>query len=210
MKKPDSIIFDMDGTLWDPMDLYVSSWNAGLKDAGVPKSVTKDDIKPLMGIEGKKVLAIMLPEYNEDERQEIYGFINRQRSSLIEKGQGNLFEGMQEGIRQLSSLYKLFIVSNCPAGLIQLFMKRAEITEFITDEMAYGVNSMPKHHNMKLLIDKYSLEQPVYVGDTDGDREQSEKAGIPFVYLACGFGEVEKYDLKFNDFRSFTSHFLNL
>lgn len=61
MKKPDSIIFDMDGTLWDPMDLYVSSWNAGLKEAGVQKMVTKDDIKPLMGLKVKRYFLSCCP-----------------------------------------------------------------------------------------------------------------------------------------------------
>lgn len=210
MKKPDGIIFDMDGTLWDPMDLYVSSWNRGLKEAGVPKSLTKEDLKPLMGVEGKKVLSIVLPEYNEEERTEIYEYVNKQRRSLITEGGGNLFDNMVEGIQRLSGKYKLFIVSNCPKGLIRLFMKRAGISEFITDEMAYGVNRMPKHHNIQLIIEKYGLTAPIYVGDTDGDREQSEKAGIPFVFLTCGFGETEKYNLKFDDFASLTEHFMSL
>lgn len=34
------------------------------------------------------------------------------------------------------------------------------------------------------------IESAVYVGDTEGD----QAAGIPFVYAAYGFGDVEGYD----------------
>ncbi len=210
MKKPDSIIFDMDGTLWNPMDLYTEAWNAGLKEAGVQKTLTKDDLKPLMGVEGKKVLNIILPEYSEQEQKEIYEKVNQLRSRLITEGKGYIFEGVPEGLKQLSEKYKLFIVSNCPEGLIVLFMNRAGISPYITDEMAYGVNHQPKYHNIGLLTKKHNLQQPVYAGDTDIDRGQSEKAGIPFVFLTYGFGDTEKYDLKFDDFESLTKHFMDL
>lgn len=210
MKKPDSIIFDMDGTLWDPMDLYEKAWNNGLKEAGVEKTMSKEDLKPLMGMEGQKVLDIILPGYSHEQQQDIYKKINDQRRSLVAQGEGNIFEGVKEGLALLSKKYRLFIVSNCPEGLIRLFMKRADISESITDEMAYGVNHKPKHHNMKILTDRYDLKQPIYVGDTDGDREQSDLAGIPFVFFSFGFGKTDQYAMKFDSFKSFTDYFANL
>lgn len=210
MEKPDSLIFDMDGTLWDPMELYVRSWNQGLKEAGISKVMTKEDLKPLMGVEGRKVLNLVLPGYRPELQDKVYERVNFYRRSFIAAGQGEIFEGVPEGLEKLSQKYKLFILSNCPAGIIQVFMKRAGITEWITDELAYGVNNMPKHHNMKLLSEKHHLISPVYIGDTDGDREQSEMAGLPFVFLSCGFGVTDRYSLKFDSFKSLTSYFLNL
>lgn len=210
MKKPDSIIFDMDGTLWDPMELYTEAWNKGLKAAGIEKTLKTDELKPLMGVEGKKVLSTLLPGYTEEQHKEVYESVNIQRRELIKEKKGTIFEGMKEGLKQLSEKYKLFIVSNCPEGLILLFMERAGISSYITDEMAYGVNYMPKYHNINLLVEKYNLQQPVYVGDTDIDREQSEKAGLPFIFFSFGFGQAERYELKFDDFQSFTRYFMSL
>ncbi len=200
----------MDGTLWDPMDLYVAAWNNGLKAAGVDKSMTKEDLQPLMGMEGKKVLEITLGEFSEDKQAAVYEKINEQRKLLIEQGGGTPFEGMQEGIQQMAEKYKLFIVSNCPEGLLDLFTKRTEISAHITDVMEYGMNNMPKHHNIRILMERHGLKNPVYVGDTDGDRLQSEKAGIPFIFISCGFGSTDKFHLKFDDFKSLTSHFIGL
>jgi len=210
MKKPDSIIFDMDGTLWDPTDLYLQAWNTGLKKSGIDRTLTAEELKPLMGVNGKSSMELLFPNESDEVRQQIADAVNQQRWELIKQGEGNLYPGMQEGLKALSENYKLFIVSNCSKGTIALFIDRAGIKSYIMDEMAYGLNLMPKHHNIQLLIDKYKLENAIYVGDTDIDRVESEKAGIPFVYVSYGFATAKRFDLSFSDFHSLTQHFINL
>lgn len=205
--KHDSIIFDMDGTLWDPTELYLEAWNGGLKNCGIDRTLTAEDLKPMMGVNGKSVLETFLPDFDDDSRQRVADAVNERRRELIASGGGIMYPGVQEGIRQLAAKYKLFIVSNCPKGIITLFMKRAGITEYIVDEMAYGFNLKPKHHNIKLLINKHNLQSPVYVGDTDIDRVESEKAGIPFVFVSYGFATAERFDFSFSTFDSLVKHF---
>ena len=100
-------------------------------------------------------------------------------------------------------------MSNCPANLIVQFMEWAHISHVITDEMAFGVNSMPKHHNIKLLTEKYNLQYPIYVGDTHTDSIESRKAGLPFVFIEGGFGITTDYDLRFDSFIQFTDYFIS-
>ena len=45
------------------------------------------------------------------------------------------------------------------------------------------------------------MENPVYVGDTTGDKESADYGGIPFIYAAYGFGNVEGADYTINDFK---------
>ncbi len=210
LEKPDSIIFDMDGTLWDALDAYVASWNQGFMTLNIDKRISREDISHMMGWEGRKVLASVLPEYSIEEQDKIYGTVNEIRDKLIADLGGVLYEGVKEGIERLSTKYPLFIVSNCPKGLIRTFTNWAGISDSIKDEMEYGLNLLPKNQNIKFLIDKHGLQKAVYVGDTDGDREQSELAGIPFVFLSFGFGRTERYAIKFDDFRSFTEYFMSL
>lgn len=205
--KNDSIIFDMDGTLWDPTDLYLEAWNDGLKSSGIDKVLTEDDLRPMMGVNGKSVLETLLPDQSDERRQQIADAVNERRRKLITSGGGTMYPGVKEGIKELSKKYKLFIVSNCPKGIITLFMERAGITQYIVDEMAYGFNLKPKNHNIKLLINKHGLQSPVYVGDTDIDRVESELAGIPFVFVSYGFATAERYDLTFSSFESLVKHF---
>jgi len=101
-------------------------------------------------------------------------------------------------------------VSNCAKGIIKLFIDWAGINEHIIDEIAYGTNYMPKHHNIRQLIDRHNLKDPVYVGDTEGDGEQSRLAGIPFVFVSYGFGETDDHDIRFDSFTAFTAYFMGL
>lgn len=209
-EKPDSLIFDMDGTLWDALDTYVNSWNIGLIAENVDRVVSREEISSLMGIDSQTILNTILPSYTREEQHRIFDTINVHRAQQVEAVGGTLYEGVVEGLQQLSKKYKLFIVSNCPAGMISLFTKWANIDHLIIDEMAYGVNNMPKSYNIKYLIEKHQLKRPVYIGDTEHDRLETELAGIPFVFFSFGFGYTDNYHLKFDDFKSFTQYFLDL
>lgn len=210
MQPPDSLIFDMDGTLWDAVDTYTNSWNIIFERIGLEKRIAREQLEGMIGWEGKKVLQVLLGEFEEDRRNEIYAMVNDLRKELIPQVGGRMYEGVIEGLEKLATKYQLFIVSNCAVGVIRLFIDWAGIDEYIVDEIAYGTNKMPKNHNIKLLVDKYGLKTPIYIGDTDGDAEQSRLAGMPFVFFTYGFGETENYDLKFDDFTSFTEYFMGL
>lgn len=210
MLKPDSLIFDLDGTLWDALDTYLASWNEGSKLENLNRTFTRDDLHYVMGWERSKVLDHLFPGVEKERQEEIYRTINECRLKLMPELGGVLYDGVRDGLVKLSEKYKLFIVSNCPANLIVEFMKWANLEQYITDEMAHGVNSMPKHYNIKLLVDKHKLSNPVYIGDTEGDGLETRKAGLPFVLLTYGFGTTDDFDLKFDDFHSFTEYFMNL
>ncbi len=210
MLKPDSLIFDMDGTLWDAVETYTASWNEGFKRENIHRTITREDLDHVMGWEREKVMDHLFPDDDIETRERIYRTINECRSEIIAETGGILYDHVREGLIKLSTQYKLFIVSNCPKGLIQEFMKWCDIQAYITDEMAHGVNSKPKHFNIKLLINKHGLKSPVYIGDTQGDSTESRLSGIPFVYLTYGFGTTEDFDLKFDNFNSFTEYFMGL
>ena len=152
----------------------------------------------------------MMPEYDDETRQAIYARVNELRRELIPQQGGVLYEGVKDGLKQLAEKYQLYIVSNCAVGVIRLFIDWAGIDAHIVDEIAYGTNYMPKHYNIKQLIERHNLQHPIYVGDTEGDGEQSRLAGIPFVFVSYGFGTTEDYDLRFDNFTDFTQYFMNL
>jgi phosphoglycolate phosphatase len=210
MQKPDSIIFDMDGTLWDAVDTYAASWNMVFSDLNIDKTITRDGLAKMVGWEGKKVLKEIMPDYDDSTRQDIYARVNELRRVLLPQRGGILYDGVKDGLKQLAGKYQLFILSNCAVGVIRLFIDWAGIDDHIVDEIAYGTNYMPKHHNIKLLIDRHNLKNPIYVGDTEGDGEQSRLAGIPFVFVSYGFGATDDHDIRFDSFTDFTQYFISL
>ncbi|WP_439697227.1 HAD family hydrolase [Mucilaginibacter sp. AW1-7] len=210
MQKPDSLIFDMDGTLWDAVDTYTNSWNLTFEKLDINRIINRTELLGLIGMEGKKLTRALLPELDDDIAQGIYMDVNETRRQILPQSGGNMYEGVIEGIKLLATKYKIFVLSNCAVGIIPLFISWANIDDYVTDYIAYGENSMPKHYNMHLLIDKHGLKAPVYVGDTQGDAEQTRIAGIPFIFVSYGFGKTEDYEHKFNDFPSLTSYYMGL
>lgn len=210
MQKPDSIIFDMDGTLWDAVDTYAASWNLVFKKLNIDRSISRDELAKMVGWEGKKVLEAMMPDYEEEARQSIYAQVTELRKELLPQTGGVLYDGVDDGLKQLAGKYQLYIVSNCAKGIIRLFIDWAGIDEYIIDEIAYGTNYMPKHYNIKQLIERHDLKSPVYVGDTEGDGEQSRLAGVPFVFVSYGFGATDDHDISFDSFIAFTEYFMGL
>jgi phosphoglycolate phosphatase len=210
MQKPDSLIFDMDGTLWDAADTYTMSWNILFQRLNINRVMTRDELLQRIGWEGKKVMAAILPEFTEDERIEMYGMVNLIRREIIPIHGGILYNGVIEGLKSLSTKYKLFILSNCGKGIIRDFIDWAGIGDLIIDELAYGVNNMPKHYNLILLMQKHGLVSPVYIGDTAGDSEESNKAGMPFVFVNYGFGTTDMYEMQFSSFSDLSAYFMDL
>ncbi|MDV7139335.1 HAD-IA family hydrolase [Maribacter sp. TH_r10] len=205
--KPDALLFDMDGTLWDGVNAYAQGFNDFFKAHGIKRSVTKKDLFKYMGMEEEPFLALILPEFTAVERKTVYREIIELQYKRIETDGGVLYEGVKEGLSKLAEKYKLFIVSNCPEFTIQYFMDWAHIGAYFTDTMAHGMNYRPKHENIKYLIDKYHLQSPVYIGDTDSDRKQCELLDIPFGFVSYGFGDTMDYNLRFDSFDQLTNYF---
>ena len=51
-----------------------------------------------------------------------------------------------------------------------------------------------KAENIMALVKKHHLHAPVYVGDTKGDFEACQKAGVDFIFASYGYGTVENPD----------------
>ncbi len=197
----DAIFFDMDGTLWDGVECYAQGFNDYFKSRNIAKRFTRYDLYGFMGLEEEKYLQQTIPEIPAGQRKAVYREVIEYQYANIRKNGGVLYPYVKEGLKQLSEKYKLFIVSNCAEFTIKYFMEWAGIEPYITDSMAHAANFKPKNENIRYLIDKYAITNPIYVGDTHSDGEQARLAGIPFVFVSYGFGSTDKYDLKFDSFK---------
>ena len=85
-------------------------------------------------------------------------------------------------------------MSNCNAGYIPLLLECTGLERYITCGICPADTGMLKAENIAHIVDRYHLDEPVYVGDTGGDEKASRKAGVPFYHAAYGYGEAESPD----------------
>ena len=98
---------------------------------------------------------------------------------------------MHETLKKLSETHTLCIVSNCDNGYIQAFLKAHNMAQYFTDYECMGSTGKPKADNIALVVEHNHLKAPVYVGDTVWDYNSATQAGVPFIFAAYGFGNVE-------------------
>jgi len=191
----DSIIFDLDGTLWDPRETVLTSWNKALKEfPEINKVLTTEDLKKTMGLQLEEIADIFFPDLSKSEQLNIMDRCSEVEIPYVEETGGDLYPELERTLKALSNKYRLFIVSNCQEGYIEAFYKYHKLDHYFEDFENPGRTGLSKGENIKLVIDRNNLESPIYVGDTQGDRNAAKHAGIPFVYAKYGFGEVDEYD----------------
>ena len=196
----DGLIFDVDGTLWDSTPVVEKAWNQALKDAGYGHiSVTAKQLSGLFGLPMYEIIQAIMPDVPQNEREAFAPKCYSYEHEYLEREAGILYPRILETIRQLALGHEIFIVSNCQAGYIELFMEKTGIGDVIKDHVCLGDNNLLKADNIRLIVDRYDLKAPVYIGDIQGDADASYKAGVEFIHAAYGFGTADRYCFAVNE-----------
>ncbi len=118
----DSIIFDLDGTLWDSREQVVEAWNKAISRSEFPiEKVEKADLTRTMGLVIPKIASVLFPQLTEREQKQLMDACGVEELALLKENGALLYDGVEEVLRTLSKTYKLFIVSNCRDGYIEAF-----------------------------------------------------------------------------------------
>lgn len=193
----DGIIFDLDGTLWNSTGATYLIWNNALKLKGIDFQMSYEKALHFMGMTMLTIKAELIDEGMAPETADAVVGIMSSSSSEYKFTDENgdpkgvvLYDGCIEVLTKLSRRYKLFIVSNCGFGYIESFMDTFNIASLFTDYENYGRTGLSKSENIKLVIERNSLKNCIYVGDTAGDESAARSAGIPFVFAKYGLGQA--------------------
>ncbi|MDN3450371.1 HAD family hydrolase [Planococcus sp. APC 3906] len=189
----DSIIFDLDGTIWDPIDTVLGAWNSILTREEM-NELTREELAATMGMQMDEVGMKLFPALSEERREQLIHECWSLETAFLAKRGGALYENVENVLAELSQKYKLYIVSNCQDGYIEVFYEYHKLEKYFLDFENPGRTSLSKGENINLVIERNSLSKPVYVGDTQGDLNAAKFAGIPFIYAKYGFGQASEYD----------------
>lgn len=201
-KKTDGIILDVDGTLWDSTPIVAGAWMRAVHECGyVDITVTPDMLKQLFGRTMAAIAEAMLPQLDEKMRERVMELCCRYEHEALMADECKIcYPHVTDTIKRLSERLPVFIVSNCQAGYIELFLEKTGLGPYVTDTECYGNTGRGKAENIRLVVERNGLKAPVYVGDTQGDCEAAEEAGVPFVCAAYGFGSPERAAARISQF----------
>lgn len=202
--KVESLIFDIDGTLWDSRQLVAEGYNLQLCDEGFEKyCVNAEQLKALFGKTMSEIADIMLADFEVPERYALMErCMEREDVYLRENATDAIaYEGVKETLTKLEKKYRLFIVSNSQKGYPEITMRAIGVEHLFEGHLCFGDTQTEKGETMKTLMKKYDIKDAVYIGDTQGDYEATLVAGIPFVWASFGFGEPDGYEMKIDSFK---------
>lgn len=195
MKKYDTVIFDLDGTLLNTLEDLMDSVNYALGKAGMPLR-TLEEIRQFVGNGAVRLLELAVPEGRKNQRfDEIFADF-RKYYSLHCNDKTGLYPNTDKLLAELKKRgYKLAIVSNKYYDAVQE-LKKLYFSDYL--EVAIGekegIRRKPAPDTvleaLKLLGS--SKEGAVYIGDSEVDIATAANAGMDCIAVTWGFRTREE------------------
>jgi phosphoglycolate phosphatase len=187
-----NIIFDLDGTLTNPVEGILNSLRYSLKQMNyfdLPESLPVEFVGPPLQQGFKNIFGLNEMETEKAVRlfREYYG-----SHGLYEN---HPFEGIGELLEELSIQGKrIFVATSKLEKFAQEIIRHFEFDRYIAD--IKGADYAGEHTKSELiqaLIEKYRLnpEETIMVGDTLFDIEGARDSGIKCVAVGYGFNGIE-------------------
>ena len=200
----ESIIFDIDGTLWDSRALIAEGYNIQLRKEGQHHLQTNEAV--LLQLFGKTMSDIadnLFPDFPPEERYALMDrCIDSEDAYLNEHPCDTIaYPDIKSTMEELAKKHRLFIVSNGQKGYPQLAARKLGVAPLITGYLSYGDTGTHKGETIRILMKEHGITNAVYVGDTQGDYEATQDAGIDFIWADYGFGKPESYVATIHSFK---------
>ena len=198
----ESLIFDIDGTLWDSRAIVAKGYNKQLKKEGLEHlSVNPDILKTVFGKMNTEIANILFASLPEVVRYPLLERCIEQEDRALEEDECDVaYPKVKETLEKLHEKHRLFIVSNGQYGYPRLCMEKLGLTHLFSGDLCFGQTLTCKGETILKLMKDHNITSACYIGDTQGDLEATELAGIPFVYCTFGFGNPTHYWKKIDSF----------
>lgn len=185
-----AVIFDVDGTLIDSVDLHTHAWVDAFNEFG--HTVAFGDMRRQIGKGGDTLLPVFLSKSEIDEQGEA---LEQRRGEILKErylqhatgfpGVRNLFERLR------SDGVTVALASSAKADELQTYKDIAEIGDLVDVETSSDDAGQSKPHPdifeaaLKRLRPA-SADEVIVVGDTPYDAEAASKAGLRTIGVLCG------------------------
>ena len=194
----ESLIFDIDGTLWDSRRLVAEGYNIQLKKEGLDHlCVDAEILRPLFGKVLAEIADSLFPSIEAPQRYELMERCMETENRYLFENECKIgYPKVKETLEDLSKNHRIFIVSNSQCGYPELCIEKLGLTDLIEGHLCFGDTGTSKGQTILTLIKKHNIGSCIYIGDTQGDLESCEEAGIPFIFCGYGLGQADRWDAR--------------
>jgi HAD superfamily hydrolase (TIGR01549 family) len=187
---PQAIIFDVDGTLVDSVDLHAHAWQDTFRHYG--KEVPFDDVRAQIGKGGDQLMPVFFPqEQLARVGQEMQAFRSKlYKAKYMHQVRAfpkvrDLFERIRREGKQIA------LASSAETDEFQANLSLLQIGDLVNASTSAGdaARSKPFPDIFEAAIaklDVVSAAHAVAVGDTHYDADAAARIGLPIVGLLCG------------------------
>ncbi len=189
------IVFDLDGTLIDSVEVCTCLVNEMLADRGCSACVSRTLVRRYISVGGAKMIAALLGQACRDPERDLKEF--RARYARLATPEDSLFPGVRDGLSELMAAgYGLAICSNKPQALCEKVLNDLRLSSFFT--AVVGGDSVdkakphPKHLDCIIRLIGGQRSSCVMVGDSDVDLMLARNAEVPFILVEYGYGDFSE------------------
>lgn len=196
----ESLIFDIDGTLWDSRALVAEGYNIQLRKEGLSHlCMDAERLRPLFGKVMTDIADELFPDFPDSKRYPLMERCMLTENRYLQENPCHIgYPKVKETLEALAKSHRLFIVSNAQKGYPELCIEKLGLGDCIRAHLCFGDTGTSKGQTILTLMKQENITSCVYIGDTQGDYEATLEAGVPFLWAAYGFGTPQGYDGKLN------------
>ena len=185
-----AVIFDVDGTLVDSVDLHAQAWQEAFRDFG--HDIAYEEIRGQIGKGGDQLMPVFL---SKQELEQKGAALEEHRGKLLRERYlprvtafprvRELFERLQRDGKRIA------LASSAKDDELEVYKRVARIADLIQTETSSDDAEKSKPHPdifeaAMSQLDGVAREDVVVVGDTPYDAEAAAKAGLRTIGLLCG------------------------
>ncbi|OLE51214.1 MAG: HAD family hydrolase [Acidobacteria bacterium 13_1_20CM_3_53_8] len=185
-----AVIFDIDGTLVDSVDLHAQAWKEAFKHFG--KDVPYEQVRHQIGKGGDQLMPVFL---TREELEEFGDELEEYRSKIFKRDslpRVRAFPKVRELFQKIKQDGKrIALASSAKEDELKVYKKIAQIEDLVEEETSADDADKSKPHPdiFKAALERLDDIKPreaIAVGDTPYDAEAAGKTGIRTIGLLCG------------------------
>ena len=185
-----AIIFDVDGTLVDSVQIHARSWHEVFAEFGY--DVPTEDIRGQIGKGGDQLMPVFIPK---DVAQQKGEAISKRRAEILKTKYMSEIHGFP-GVRELFTRlrrdgFRVALASSAHGEELETYKRKADIEDLVEKETSSDDAERSKPHGdiFQAALDRLGDVAPaeaVVIGDTPYDAEAAGKVGVKTICVLCG------------------------